>query len=323
MVTRVGAPVVSSSPTVAWPAGPPSGALAELLRSLELTVTRRLDGVLHGQYQGLTPGHGSEPGESREYQAGDDVRRIDWNVTARTQQLHVRDQIADRDLEAWLVVDASASMRFGTADSEKSSVALAAAAAIGFLTARNQNRIGAVIVAGPHARTLPPRYGRDQVRAILQAIATAPDVEGAGRPDLGAALDRVAALSRRRGFAAVIADLHVDGWQRPLGALSARHEVLVIDVIDPRELELPAVGWLSLVDPATGAQREVRVTRDVQRKFAEAAAAKRAAVAEAIGAAGATQLTLRTDEDWLAAIVTHTKRRRVQVVHGVHRGGLR
>ena len=308
---------------VDWPTGPPSAALAELLRALELTVTRRLDGVLHGHYQGLTPGHGSEPGESREYQPGDDVRRIDWNVTARTQQLHVRDQIADRDLEAWLVVDASAAMRFGTTQAEKASIALAAAASIGFLTARNQNRIGAVIAAGPIVRTMPPRHGRDQVRAILQAIASAPSADGAGRSDLGAAIDRVASVSKRRGFVAVIADMYSDGWQRPLGVIAQRHEVLVVDVIDPRELDVPAVGWLSLVDPSTGRQRDVRVTPEVQRRFAEAAAAQRAAVADSIAAAGATQLTLRTDQDWLGAIITHSQHRKVQMVRGMHRAVVR
>ena len=104
---------------VAWPSGPPTDALAEMLRTLELTVTRKLDGFLHGQYQGITPGHGSDPGESRMYQVGDDVRRIDWNVTARTRELYVRDQIADRDLEGWLVVDVSSPMRFTTVGPEK------------------------------------------------------------------------------------------------------------------------------------------------------------------------------------------------------------
>ena len=130
-----------------------------------------VDGSLHGNYQGITPGHGSEPGESRVYQPGDDVRRIDWNVTARTQETYVRDQIADRDLEAWLVVDSSAAMRFGTIKMEKAQVALAAAACIGFLTVRNKNRIGAVLVAGPHIKVMPPRAGRDQVRAILTNVA--------------------------------------------------------------------------------------------------------------------------------------------------------
>src|SRR5919112_576164 len=110
---------------VEWPSGPPTEQVSELVRTLELTITRRLDGALHGNHQGITPGHGSEPGEARLYQPGDDPRRIDWNVTARTQETHVRDQIADRDLEAWLVVDTSAAMRFGTTTAEKAQGAMA------------------------------------------------------------------------------------------------------------------------------------------------------------------------------------------------------
>ena len=191
---------------VQWPAGPPTSAVIELVRSLEVTISRRVDGSLHGNYQGITPGHGSEPGESRLYQPGDDVRRIDWNVTARTMQTHVRDQIADRDLEAWLVVDVSAAMRFGTATMEKAQVALAAAACVGFLTVRNKNRVGAVLVAGPRLKVMPPRTGTDQVRAMLTAIASPPVSEHLGRSDLAGAIDRVARLSKRRGFVTVISD---------------------------------------------------------------------------------------------------------------------
>ena len=169
---------------VDWPAGPPTEQVAELVRTLELTINRRLDGALHGNHQGITPGHGSEPGEARLYQPGDDVRRIDWNVTARTLETHVREQIADRDLEAWLIVDTSAAMRFGTAVADKAQAALVATASVGFLTARNQNRLGAVLVAGPHLKVMPPRFGRDQVRAVLANAATPPPSEGLGRGDL-------------------------------------------------------------------------------------------------------------------------------------------
>ena len=125
------------------------------------------------------------------------MRRIDWNVTARTQETHVRDQIADRDLEAWLVVDTSAAMRFGTTVSDKAQIALAAAAGVGFLTARNQNRLGAVLVAGPHLKVMPPRFGRDQVRAVLSAVAAPPPSEG-----LGEVRPRRRTRSRRRGLPA-------------------------------------------------------------------------------------------------------------------------
>ena len=257
--------------TIGWPSGPPPAAVAELLRSLEFSINRKLDGQLHGQHQGITPGHGSEPGESRTYQPGDDVRRIDWNVTARTRELHVREQIADRDLEAWIVVDVSAAMHFGTRTSTKAQIALAAAATVGFLTARNQNRVGSVLVAGPHLRVTPPRLGRDNVRAILQAVADCPDTEGLGRGDLPDALRRVGALSKRRGFICIISDFAGDAWSPPMSALAMRHDLLAIGVVDPRELDMPPIGLVTFCDPSTGATREVMVTDALQRKFADRA----------------------------------------------------
>ncbi len=300
---------------VEWPAGPPTEQVAELLRTLELTITRRLDGALHGNHQGITPGHGSEPGEARLYQPGDDVRRIDWNVTARTQETHVRDQIADRDLEGWLIVDVSAAMRFGTTVADKSQAALVAAAAVGFLTARNQNRLGAVLVAGPHLKVVPPRFGRDQVRAVLANAATPPPSEGLGRSDLSGAIDRVAVVGKRRGFVCVISDFAGDAWVDPLARLGMRHDLLAISVHDPRELDVPPIGLVDLVDPSTGRHREVRVTAAVQRRYAEAAAEEVERRRSAVRRAGAELIELATDGDWLAAIVSHVSRRRSQAVN--------
>jgi uncharacterized protein (DUF58 family) len=299
-----------------WTLGPTPDSVAELLRTLELTINGRLDGVLHGNHQGITPGHGSEPGESRPYQPGDDVRRIDWNVTARTGETYVREQIADRDLTGWLVVDASAAMRFGTVADDKASTALAAAACVGFLTARNQNRLGAVVVAGPHLQVLPPRGGRDQVRAVLTTIAGAPDVEGEGHADLPAALDRVGSIARRRGFVAVVSDFPGLEWSGPLARLGQRHDLLAISVHDPREYDLPEVGLVAFQDPATGRLHEYRVTGAIRERFAAAAATRRAERIDALGRAGADSIELHTDGDWLGAIVHHVTRRRVQAVRG-------
>jgi uncharacterized protein (DUF58 family) len=288
-------------------AGVPEHRVAELVRRLELTITRKLDGILHGHHQGITPGHGSEPGESRLYQAGDDVRRIDWNVTARTQELHVRELIADRDLEAWLAVDLSASMAFGTALAEKRVIAANAVAAVGFLTARAQNRVGAVLASGPTRRAFPPRTGRDQLRAILATVATMPAPEGAGRTDLGALCSDVGGRARRRGFVCVISDFLADGWARPLGALATRHDVLAVEILDPRELELPDAGFLTLADPATGEVTDVRLTPAVRRRYAAATADQRDRIRRDILGAGAQHLRLRTDRDWLADVVRHVQ----------------
>lgn len=308
-------PATHGRPT-SWAAGPPAETVAELLRTLELTINGRLDGVLHGNHQGLTPGHGSEPGESRLYQPGDDVRRIDWNITARTRETHVREQIADRDLTAWLVVDASATMLFGTVPNDKSQTAMAAAACVGFLTARNQNRLGAVLVAGPHIHVVPPRAGVNQVRAVLSLLSSPPDSDGLGRAGLAGALDRVGAIATRRGFVAVISDFAGDEWQPALARLHLRHDLLAITVHDPREYDVPPIGTVEMVDPATGRAREVRITAKVQERFAAAALEQRDALMSALGRSGADVIELATDSDWLAAIVAHTTRRRVQAVRG-------
>ena len=311
-----GSGATSGRAATSWASGPPSETVAELVRTLELTINGRLDGVLHGNYQGLTPGHGSEPGESRLYQPGDDVRRIDWNITARTRETHVREQIADRDLTAWLVVDVSASMQFGTVVNDKAQTAIAAAACIGFLTARNQNRLGAVLVAGPAIHVVPPRSGANQVRAILSTLSNPPASEGLGSADLAGAIDRVGAIANRRGFVAVVSDFAGEAWRDPLARLSLRHDLLAIVVHDPREYDVPPIGYVDLVDPATGAVREVRVTPEVQRRFAMAAAEERDRRDDGLRRTGADIIDLSTEADWLGEIVQHTRRRRVQAVRG-------
>ncbi|MDQ3897661.1 MAG: DUF58 domain-containing protein [Actinomycetota bacterium] len=279
----------------------------QVLRRLELTVTRRLDGLLQGDYQALLPGLGSEPGDSREYMEGDDVRRMDWNVTARTTVPHVRDPVADRELESWAIVDCSASLDFGTADCEKRDLALAAVAAVGFLTTRTGNRFGALI-AGPGGITrIPPRAGRQPMMALLHTLATRERVDGTGATDLAAAIQAHLMARRRRGLAVVVSDFLAPlGWERKLTGLAARHQVLAVEVVDPRELELPNVGYLSLVDPETGRRMEVQTAKAALReRYAAAAAAQRAEIAGAIRRSGAHHLVLRTDRDWLRDIVDY------------------
>lgn len=286
---------------------------AEVLRRLELHVTRRLDGLLQGEHRGLTPGHGSEPGEIRSYQPGDDVRRIDWNVTARLRDPHVRDTVADRELETWVLLDASASLAFGTARAEKRDLALAAVAAVGFLTTRTGNRLGLLTTDGAGARTtVPARSGRVHTQALLRQAYDAVVEPVAGRQDLGQGLHRLGALARRRGLAVVVSDFLDKGdWVRPLRALALRHEVLCVEVVDPVELSLPDVGTVHLLDPETGGALEVR-TGDpaVRARYAEAAAAQRDEIARRIRTCGAEQLQLRTDRDWLLDLARFVSRRR-------------
>jgi uncharacterized protein (DUF58 family) len=291
-------------------------AAEQVLRRLELRVTRRIDGLLHGDYLGLLPGPGSELAEARVYRPGeDDVRRMDWNVTARTTVPHVRDLVADRELETWALVDASGSMDFGTAEIEKRELATSAVAAIGFLTAHSGNRLGAHVLHGGKVRRIPARSGRaalfSMVRALLELPRTPEGSVDPSGPTLADAIDGLRRTARRRGMAVLVSDF-LDGmddpdhpaWERPIRRLGARHQVLAIEVLDPRELELPDVGVLTLVDSETGRRREISTSnRRTRDRYAEAAAAQRASIRMALRRAGAAHMQLRTDRDWLRDVV--------------------
>lgn len=298
--------------TAGGPLRPLDPGAEVLLRRLELRVTRRLDGMLQGDHQGLLSGPGSEPGEARGYEPGDDVRRMDWNLTARTGMAHVRNPIADRELETWVLVDLSASLDFGTARCEKRDVVVATVAAVGHLTARAGNRIGALVVHGGSSTRIPARPGRDHLSSMLHRLVTAPRADGGGPTDLGAALRTVDRLARRRGVVVVVSDFVGEpGWERSLRALAARHDVVAIEVVDPRELALPDVGVLSLVDPETGRRLEVQTSdRRLRERYAAAAAEQRSEVARSLRGAGSDHLVLRTDRDWLVDLVRFVDRRR-------------
>jgi uncharacterized protein (DUF58 family) len=286
-----------------------------LLRRLELTVRNKLDGLLQGNYQGLVPGPGSEAGESRLYYPGDDVRRMDWPVTARTLTPHVRQTVADRELETWLVADLSPSVDFGTARSEKRELVLAAITAVVHLSARGGNRVGAVVTTGEGSYRIPARAGRAHARYVIGKIAATPRAESGRRGDLAEAIEQLRRPPRRRGLVAVVSDflggpaadspdIEALPWERPLRALGGRHQLLGVEVVDPRELELPAAGLMTFVDPESGEQVEVQTSRaDVRSRYADAAAEQRARIATGLRHAGAAHLQLRTDRDWLTDVV--------------------
>jgi uncharacterized protein (DUF58 family) len=291
------------------------------LRRLELTVVRRLDGLLHGDYLGLFPGPGTEPAGTREYVPGeDDVRRMDWNVTARTTVPHVRDLTADRELETWTLVDATASMDFGTARMEKRDLAVAAVAAVGFLTAHAGNRLGAFLAHGGRVSRVPARTGRTALLGLLRELRSLPRTApgGPAGPPLGTVADALRRAARRPGLVVVVSDF-LDGlddqdtpaWELPLRRLAARHQLLAVEVVDPRELDLPDVGLLTVVDPETGRRREVATaSRRLRERYRLAAEARRGAIRAALRRAGAAHLLLRTDEDWVRAIARHVTTQR-------------
>lgn len=274
------------------------------LTTLELTVRRRLDGLLQGNHLGLVPGPGAEPGDARPYHPGDDVRRMDWSVTARTTEPHIRQTVADRELETWIVADLSASLDFGTTGCEKRDLVVAAAAAVGHLTQGGGNRIGAVVSTGSGLERIPARGGRPYLQYLLRTLASTPRSDAGERGSLVTALEQLRRPPRRRGLAVLISDFigPVD-WERSLRALTGRHDLLAIEVLDPRDLELPEVGLVTLVDPETGRTKEIQTTERLRRDFARASAEHRRQVATALRRAGSAQLTLRTDRDWIADVV--------------------
>jgi uncharacterized protein (DUF58 family) len=300
-------------------AGPAESAA--VLRRLELTVRRRLDGLLQGNHLGLVPGPGSEAGESRDYHPGDDVRRMDWAVTARTTVPHVRQTIADRELETWAVVDLSPSLDFGTARCEKRDLAIAAVAAMAHLTGKGGNRFGAVVTTGETLHRIPAQSGRVHSTMLLRKLVAMPRSAKGNRGDLAAALEALRRPPRRRGFAVVISDFLGDlDWERSMRALAVRHDVLAIEVLDPIELGLPAVGLLTLVDPESGRLLEVQTgKKQLREDYAAAATGQRAEIAAALRRAGASHLQLRTDRDWLVDMVRFVAARR----RGTSGGALR
>ena len=291
-----------SEPTAARP-GP--GPLPDaLLRALELSIGRRMEGLLAGDYRSTLLGDGTELAQVRPYIPGDDVRRIDWNVTARTDVTHVRVHLAERVLVTWLVLDTSPSMTFGTAERRKADVAEGVAIAVGHVATRRGNRLGFVTFGDADPRTLPPRQGRIGLIGLLNALRQEGGDGRVGATSLGEALRRTGALARQRSVAVVVSDFRGPlDWRRPLLELAGRHDVIAIEIRDPREQELPNAGVLWLVDPETG--RQVRAdTRSarLRARFAAAAAAERAEVARTLASAGARHVVLSTSGDWLRSL---------------------
>ena len=277
-----------------------------LLRALDITLRRRIDSLMPGEHRAATLGLGTELAQVRPYIPGDDVRRIDWNVTARTRIPHVRVHVAERALVTWLALDTSPSMAFGTADRRKADVAEGVALVVGYLATRRGNRLGVITFGDSRPRALPPRQGQAGLLPLLVALRGEPEEEGGGATSLGEALRRTGRLARQRALVVVVSDFRGPrDWRRPLLQLAGRHDVLAVEVRDPREGELPDVGEVTLVDPETG--RHLRVdtaSRRLRERFAARAAEEREEVAVALRRAGARHAVLSTSGDWLRPLST-------------------
>ena len=292
----------------------PIASKAAELRRLELLVTRRLDGLLRGEFLGRQSGPGSEVSGARAYEAGDDSRWIDWNLTARSVSPQIRTTEADRELQTWTVVDRSASMSFGTGGREKSEVAFAAAAAFGFLTARHGNRFGLLVAGGDDVVRFEATSTRAQLLAQLSRLYDIPrrTTASGDRADLDGTLRSLERARPRRGQVVIISDfLDQTEWWHAVARLALAHQVLCVQIVDPRELELPAAGMLTLVDTESG--RDIHVQSNsakLRDRYAAAARTRHEMIARRIREAGSEHLVLTTSSDWLIEIVRFVAERR-------------
>jgi uncharacterized protein (DUF58 family) len=295
------------------PDRPGPGPMPEgLLRALDVTIGRRMEGLLAGDFRSNLLGAGSELAMIRPYVPGDDVRRIDWNVTARTNEPHVRVDLAERVLVTWIVFDVSPSMQFGTADRRKVDVAEGVAIALGHLATRRGNRLGVVTYGDAHPRALSPRQGRVGLIGLLAALRQTPEETSTGWISLAQALTHASSLARQKSLVVVVSDFRgPHDWRGPLLQLAGRHDVIAVEIRDPREQELANVGYLWLVDPETGRQLHVDTrNRRLRERFAVAAAAERDQVARIFPSLGVRHVVLTTSGDWLRTLVMFLRRSR-------------
>jgi uncharacterized protein (DUF58 family) len=289
--------------------GPIPGSL---LRALDISIGRRVEGLLAGDYRSAVLGQGTELAQVRPYIAGDDVRQIEWNVTARTGETHVRVQLAERVLVTWLVLDTSPSMQFGTADRRKADVVEGVAIAVGHIASRRGNRLGVVTFGDARPQAIPPRQGRVGLLGLLEALRAEPVDGQVGATSLGEALRRTSAVARQRALVVVVSDFRgPQDWRRPLLELAGRHDVVAVEIRDPREQELPNAGELWLVDPETGRQLRVDTrSAKLRARFAAAAEEERTALRRALASVGVRHVVLSTSGDWLRLLALFLKRGR-------------
>jgi uncharacterized protein (DUF58 family) len=309
------------------PGAPPIPAQAkgaeQVLRRLEWTVIKRLDGLLQGDYRTLLRGTGLDLADLREYQHHDDVRHIDWNVTARTNVPHVRVFTEDREMSAWFLLDLSPSVDFGSGEQRKRNISAEFVAVLARLLTRHGNRVGAMLYGAGVDSVIPTRSGRRHVLHLLHSMQARPDGVEGNVTRLADLLTGAASVIKRRSTVYVVSDfISEPGWERPLALLAQRHEVIAVRVLDPLELELPDLGLLTMRDAETGEQVVVD-THDsgFRKRFARIAAQRESELRQALVAAAVDALELSTDGDLVDAIVRFVdmRKRRTRLAAG---GGL-
>jgi len=285
-----------------------------ILQRLDWQVIRRLDGLLQGDYRTLFYGYGVDFADLREYQPEDDIRYIDWNVTARMNTPYVRQYVEDREITAWFLLDLSPSIDFGTAQSLKRTVLIDFVTTLARLLTRHGNRVGAIFYDNRIERMIPARSGRIQVLRLTNDLLKQPQIPRAPFTNLTPLLESGLFSIRRRSLVFVISDFICEpGWERTLNLLSRRHEVLTVRLWDPRETQLPDMGMVVMEDSGTGDQMFVDThDRKFRQRFEAAGRQREADLAQSFKRAGVDALALSTDEDLVQAIVRFATLRRRQ-----------
>jgi uncharacterized protein (DUF58 family) len=291
-----------------------ASAPERVLQRLDWTVVRRLDGLLQGDYRSLFRGNGLDFADLRLYEYGDDVRHIDWNVTARMDTPYVREYLEDREITAWFLLDLSPSVDFGTVEAErvKRSVLVDVVTTLARVLTRHGNKVGAIFYGSEIERTIPARGGRVQVLRLINDLQQHPRRGSSPFTDLAVLLDAGQRWIKGRSLMFVISDfISAPGWERALQQLTVKHEVVAIRLYDRRERELPDVGPMLMDDAETGEQLYIDThDRTFRRRFQEASQRREAELAAAFRRAGVDAIDLSTDEDLLAAIVRMAARRK-------------
>jgi uncharacterized protein (DUF58 family) len=286
----------------------------QILHRLEWNVLRRLEGSLQGDYRTLFYGHGLDFADLREYQEEDDIRHIDWNVTARMNSLHVRQYIEDRDITTWFLVDLSPSMGFGPSERPKETVLIDLVTTLSRLLTRSGNRVGAILYNNQLESTIPPRGGRIQVLRLIRELLRETQAPPKTATDLNVLLNAGLNTFKRRSLVFVISDfISEPGWERSLSLLNRRHELIGIRLWDPREVEMPNAGLIVVEDSETGEQLYVDTSNpEFRRRFFEAAERREVTLKESLNRAGVDLYSVSTEEDLVGAIVRMAALRKKQ-----------
>ena len=290
------------------------GSAEKTLRRLDWTVLRRLDGLLQGDYRTVFRGQGMDLADIREYVPGDDVRNIDWNVTARLDAPHVREYLEDREVTAQFLLDVSPSVDFGTANALKRDLLVDFVGVVSRVLTRSGNRVGAVVYGRHVERVIPERTGRIQVLRLIDELQRRPRLESAPATALAELLDTALRAYKRRSLIFVVSDFFTTpGWERPLRLLARHHEVIAVRLVDPRERALPDIGFVILTDAETGEHLYVD-THDARfrGRFEDAARRRDETLAMTFGRAGVDVLELSTEEDLVRSVVRFASTRKIR-----------